>query len=180
MGKNPHLELGLEALGDSIPEGSKGERRRVWQGRRQRGRVARLGRENGTEDPRFGKAVFPLAPPLPRGYNEGGGGVAGVPDVDWLDDGALIEPNLTNAERAWLDSHDMPFGTANRVEVLRRIQRWDAEVAIRLSRLLGQKPGRTCEPLGSLTLRYETSSQRSTRTWLEKKTSRTRKKKSST
>lgn len=73
--------------------------------------------------------TLPLAPPLPPGYTKGGGGVAGVPDFTVMEDGAFLEPTLTNAERRWLEAHDMPFPTANRVVVLRRIQAWDAEIA---------------------------------------------------
>lgn len=139
MGKKEYdrwrSETLAEAFGDLLPEGSK----RFWQGRRARGRLAALGRESGTEDPRFGKATFPLAPPPPGGYNEGGGGVAGVSrrldHTHYHASGEFFDPQLSDPERRWLTEHGLDLSVDNRVEILRRIQSWDAEVAERLSRL---------------------------------------------
>ena len=164
------VETVAEAFGGSSPEGSK----RFWQGRRARGRLAKLARESGGEDARFGRTTFPLAPPLPGGYTEGGGGVAGVPELLLLEDGALLEPNLTNAERAWLTDHDMPIGTPNRIVVLRRVQLWDAEIATRLSRLRKQSPELDGGPSSSPTLPFEISKASSTRLWEQKRKARTR------
>lgn len=130
----------LQALGEAFEGSSLEGSSRFWQGRRARGRNRKRPRESGGPDPRFGKATFPLAPPLPRGYTKGGGGVAGVPELVVLEDGAHLEANLTNLERAWLTDHDMPLGTSNRIVVLRRIQEWDAEIAAIAKKLLKSAP----------------------------------------
>lgn len=167
-----------EAFGGSSPEGSK----RFWQGRRARGRKQALARESGGEDPRFGKATFPLAPPRLRGYAKGGGGVAGVTHEKWIaaghDPGAFLELDLTNVEREWLERHDMPFPTENRVVVLRRIQQWDAEVAARLSSELKKGFVTTGEP-SSLPIQQSLTSAASwtSSLWSRKKGARTRPKK---
>lgn len=170
MGKTP-LQLAGEALRDSFPQGSS----RFWQGRRARGRQQVLARESGGEDTRFGKATFPLAPPLPRGYTKGGGGVAGVADFDpSKPDMAEREMNLTNAERAWLTDHDMPLGTVNRIVVLRSIQQWDAEVAARLSSELKKGFVTTGERSSSPMSQLPISAACSTNSWMSKRAARRR------
>lgn len=124
---------------------------------------------------RFGVEHSPLAPPLPRGYNEGGGGVAGVPDTTYLEDGACFEPNLTNAERQWLADHELYH--PGRVVILRRIQLWDAEVALRLKSLFAKKVVDTFEHSCSQILPFGESKKDLTSLFETKRSSRRRRKK---
>lgn len=73
----------------------------------------------------------PLAPPPSGGYIMGGGGGKG--GTSWVPKAPRAEL-LSNEERRWLARHDLVSRETSNLEVLERIQRWDAEIVIRLSR----------------------------------------------
>lgn len=69
-----------------------------------------------------GKQHSPLAPPPSPGYTKGGG---------WGRGGLF----LTGDERRWLEKHGMKATEEGALDILERIQAWDAEIARRISTL---------------------------------------------
>ena len=73
----------------------------------------------------FGKTHSPLAPPPASGYAKGGGGVA-VGRCVALGDHHF----LSGDEHRWLLAHEL---NSHDIGVLREVQKWDAEMALRIN-----------------------------------------------
>lgn len=112
----------------SPEDGTPGRGKKLWQGRRARGRLKRAaagGPVPSLHRPwqqfRFGEEHAPLAPPPSGGYTEGGGGVAGAMTA------ARTRLHLSREELLYVERLGLE---TNVLTILERLQAWDAKVAM--------------------------------------------------